>query len=263
LPARAHRWELGNELNSCLDGVAGARAQADDFKALRALVAELYAKASATTPLLIGPDTHSNAEFRSATTACRLAPEKGVPTYRCVTAFRGGRARHVGAVRACGRGRPEGLEWFAAFADEAGAAVDVLTFHMCARPCAARLKIARAGCQPRHACMAYAHTLRGACRMARALHTCPRRMQRIGGRYSMGSGPALQPSALNASFLNAAALDQSGAGAARRARAHRCVRAPHAPVCGCRRDGAGEEARVSTRPLGRRAWRHRRRQSLL
>ncbi len=89
-PHSVYGWELGNELNSCLDGTAGARTQADDFKALRALVSEIYAKSSATPPLLIGPDTHSNTEFK-----------------------------------------PDGLEWFKSFADEAASAVDILTFHMC------------------------------------------------------------------------------------------------------------------------------------
>eukprot|EP00039_Didymoeca_costata_P008579 m.113685 g.113685 ORF g.113685 m.113685 type:complete len:581 (-) comp14143_c0_seq2:151-1893(-) len=54
-------WELGNELNSVLNGQAGARQQAQDFIDLKKKVLEpLYGE---SMPLLIGPDTHSNAEF--------------------------------------------------------------------------------------------------------------------------------------------------------------------------------------------------------
>jgi hypothetical protein len=57
--------ELGNELNSCLNGKAGAKAQADDFAALAALVDEVWSgPAAAQRPVLIGPDTHSAAEYQ-------------------------------------------------------------------------------------------------------------------------------------------------------------------------------------------------------
>ena len=53
------------ELNSCLNGPAGAKAQADDFAALSALLDELWTGAAAATrPRLVGPDTHSAAEYQ-------------------------------------------------------------------------------------------------------------------------------------------------------------------------------------------------------
>ena len=55
--ARIFGWELGNELNSCLNDEVGAKAQAADFAALRKLAPAAHK--------LIGPDTHSSAEFSS------------------------------------------------------------------------------------------------------------------------------------------------------------------------------------------------------
>ena len=53
------------ELNSCLNGPAGAKAQADDFAALSALLDELWTGAATSTrPRLVGPDTHSAAEYQ-------------------------------------------------------------------------------------------------------------------------------------------------------------------------------------------------------
>ena len=89
--------ELGNELNSCLNGYAGAKAQAADFMALKKLVDAAWATAAANSaaaaaaapPRLVGPDTHSAAEFSE-----------------------------------------DGVEWFSTFAGAADWAVDQHTFHM-------------------------------------------------------------------------------------------------------------------------------------
>ena len=54
-------FELGNELNSCLNGEAGAHMQAADFAALRKKMDD----AGLQSTLLAGPDTHSAAEFQS------------------------------------------------------------------------------------------------------------------------------------------------------------------------------------------------------
>ena len=134
-----HGWELGNELNSYFNSNKGAKEQSKDLRTLRSLVDDLYNETE-YKPLIIGPDTHSSAEFSKI-----------------------------------------GLEWLntfsqASFTDnnhnhrnnnhhnndnDKSNAIDILTFHM----------------------------------------------------YSMGNGPKLDPNNLNASFLNAAALDKSGAGA--------------------------------------------------
>ncbi|KAL1525315.1 hypothetical protein AB1Y20_020176 [Prymnesium parvum] len=52
--------ELGNELNSCLRGSAGARAQAADLNALKTLVDAAWREGA---PRVLGPDTHSSLEF--------------------------------------------------------------------------------------------------------------------------------------------------------------------------------------------------------
>lgn len=53
-----------SELNNCLNGDAGAKTQADDFAALSQLVEEVWSgSAAAHKPMLIGPDTHSAAEY--------------------------------------------------------------------------------------------------------------------------------------------------------------------------------------------------------
>jgi hypothetical protein len=115
-----------SELNSCLNGKAGAKAQADDFVALSQIVDSLWAgegKPPGSRPTLIGPDTHSAAEFQES-----------------------------------------GLEWLDSFIAESRAKGDPVkryTFHM----------------------------------------------------YSMGAGPKLDPQNLDASFLNANALDKCGEGA--------------------------------------------------
>jgi heparanase 1 len=62
-------FELGNELNSCLNGLEGARTQAEDFLALDKMLDELWPAADiqgGQRPALIGPDTHSAAEFASS-----------------------------------------------------------------------------------------------------------------------------------------------------------------------------------------------------
>ena len=60
-------FELGNELNTALDGVPGAHAQADDFSALREQVDRVWSAGvggpAPSAPFLAGPDTHSSAEF--------------------------------------------------------------------------------------------------------------------------------------------------------------------------------------------------------
>jgi len=61
--APIYGWELGNELNSCLNGDAGARTQAEDFKKLAKLRDEIWPEGQ--RPRLIGPDTHSAAEFQT------------------------------------------------------------------------------------------------------------------------------------------------------------------------------------------------------
>ena len=53
-----------SELNSCLNGPAGAIQQADDFAALYSIVARIWRGVSAKPPILIGPDTHSAAEYQ-------------------------------------------------------------------------------------------------------------------------------------------------------------------------------------------------------
>jgi heparanase 1 len=60
--APIHGWELGNELNACLDGTAGAEAQAADFAALKRKVADTFKDKAQK---MIGPDTHSSAEYSS------------------------------------------------------------------------------------------------------------------------------------------------------------------------------------------------------
>jgi hypothetical protein len=57
-------WELGNELNDCLNGMVGATTQANDLIALGTLVDSLW-PTSVTPPMLIGPDTHSFTEYES------------------------------------------------------------------------------------------------------------------------------------------------------------------------------------------------------
>jgi hypothetical protein len=42
-------FELGNELNDCLDGSAGAKAQAEDLLALKALLSFIWSNATATS----------------------------------------------------------------------------------------------------------------------------------------------------------------------------------------------------------------------
>jgi hypothetical protein len=120
LPSAAY----DSELNSCLNGKAGAKAQADDFYALSQLVESLWPDhGTGWRPVLIGPDTHSGAEFSQS-----------------------------------------GLDWFDTFVATSRAHGDVVkhyTFHM----------------------------------------------------YSMGSGPKLDPRRLDASFLNADALNKCGEGA--------------------------------------------------
>lgn len=56
--APIYAWELGNELNTVLNDREGARTQAGDFVALAALRDQLWPHVR-----LIGPDTHSSAEF--------------------------------------------------------------------------------------------------------------------------------------------------------------------------------------------------------
>jgi hypothetical protein len=66
-PRKLWGVELGNELNSCLNGKAGATAQADDFAALATLVEEVWAgQAGSDAPVLVGPDTHSAAEYQDS-----------------------------------------------------------------------------------------------------------------------------------------------------------------------------------------------------
>ena len=59
-------FELGNELNSCLNGSIGAKTQAADFAALRKLVDAAWRSHEGNAPLLVGPDTHSSAEFQAS-----------------------------------------------------------------------------------------------------------------------------------------------------------------------------------------------------
>ena len=66
LEANVVAFELGNELNSCLNGDAGAAAQGADFRALRATLDALWDGTSTPAPRLAGPDTHSAAEFQTA-----------------------------------------------------------------------------------------------------------------------------------------------------------------------------------------------------
>lgn len=61
--APIYAFELGNELNSCLNGNAGAKTSAEDFKALAKLRDQYWP--SGQKIKLIGPDTHSAAEFSS------------------------------------------------------------------------------------------------------------------------------------------------------------------------------------------------------
>ena len=57
-------YELGNELNSYFNGTGGAQTQAADFTALKQLMSAMgYGSKTHPMPMLIGPDTHSNAEF--------------------------------------------------------------------------------------------------------------------------------------------------------------------------------------------------------
>ena len=53
-------FELGNELNTCLNGEVGARTQAADFATLREKIG-----AAGLSTLLAGPDTHSASEFQT------------------------------------------------------------------------------------------------------------------------------------------------------------------------------------------------------
>eukprot|EP01063_Lacrimia_lanifica_P017751 TRINITY_DN24757_c0_g1_i1.p1 TRINITY_DN24757_c0_g1~~TRINITY_DN24757_c0_g1_i1.p1 ORF type:complete len:575 (+),score=157.03 TRINITY_DN24757_c0_g1_i1:39-1763(+) len=53
--APIYGWELGNELNTCLNGFAGAEAQARDLAGLRGVAPSAHK--------VIGPDTHSFTEF--------------------------------------------------------------------------------------------------------------------------------------------------------------------------------------------------------
>jgi hypothetical protein len=63
-PSAIFGLELGNELNTCLNGIAGAQTQADDFAALGALLRRLWSgQAPSHMPILIGPDTHSAVEY--------------------------------------------------------------------------------------------------------------------------------------------------------------------------------------------------------
>lgn len=66
LAANIAAFELGNELNSCLNGDAGAAAQGADFRALRATLNAVWGAAKMSAPRLAGPDTHSAAEFQTA-----------------------------------------------------------------------------------------------------------------------------------------------------------------------------------------------------
>jgi hypothetical protein len=86
-------FELGNELNSCLNGLPGARTQAEDLNALGRYIERVWPSRAAGVggrafPGTIGPDTHSSAEFQAA-----------------------------------------GREWFADFAQSAGSSASALTFH--------------------------------------------------------------------------------------------------------------------------------------
>jgi len=60
--------ELGNELNKCLNGQAGAEAQAADLHALRSVVDAAWAKVPGQAPHVIGPDSHSDVEFHGEET---------------------------------------------------------------------------------------------------------------------------------------------------------------------------------------------------
>ena len=51
--------------NGCLNDRAGATTQADDFAALAALVEEVWA-GHRDAPVLVGPDTHSAAEYQDS-----------------------------------------------------------------------------------------------------------------------------------------------------------------------------------------------------
>jgi len=62
--APIYAFELGNELNSCLNGNAGAKTQAADFAALAELRDQYWQGDKRMK--LIGPDTHSAAEFSSS-----------------------------------------------------------------------------------------------------------------------------------------------------------------------------------------------------
>jgi heparanase 1 len=119
---KIYALELGNELNSCLNGATGAQTQAADFVALKKLVDAAWpstAAAATPAPLLIGPDTHSSTEYST-----------------------------------------EGVDWFKEFVETAGSTVAFNTFHM----------------------------------------------------YSLGNGPKLDPTKLDASFLSTASLDNCGKG---------------------------------------------------
>eukprot|EP00966_Prymnesium_polylepis_P182214 4221553-Prymnesium_polylepis.1 len=63
-PRTVYAFELGNELNSCLDGLEGAKTQAGDLAALKHLLKEIWWPS--TPPAVIGPDTHSALEFASS-----------------------------------------------------------------------------------------------------------------------------------------------------------------------------------------------------
>jgi len=62
--APIYAFELGNELNSCLNGTVGAQTQAMDFGALQKLI-QSYWQSPSSPPFLVGPDTHSAAEYQS------------------------------------------------------------------------------------------------------------------------------------------------------------------------------------------------------
>eukprot|EP01065_Artemidia_motanka_P016798 TRINITY_DN203_c0_g1_i1.p1 TRINITY_DN203_c0_g1~~TRINITY_DN203_c0_g1_i1.p1 ORF type:complete len:458 (+),score=148.10 TRINITY_DN203_c0_g1_i1:107-1375(+) len=81
--APIYAFELGNELNTVLGSSVGAKAQAGDLNALAEVVSAVWPDAGGR-PKVIGPDTHSSAEFSSSG---RAWFEEFVKTAHAVTHF--------------------------------------------------------------------------------------------------------------------------------------------------------------------------------
>lgn len=83
-------WELGNELNSVLNGAVGAQTQANDLIALGKLVDSVWPKGG-PMPRLVGPDTHSATEYQESGLAWlhtwAETVLKGVSPSRLITTF--------------------------------------------------------------------------------------------------------------------------------------------------------------------------------